>query len=206
MRPSEIYLVIEHYSGRKPTTICRLHSACAPDKKRNFACGCEKSTYPVIDFDKVKDQHDRYSGKAVRKSVDALAVTPSESYLCFIELKSWQMLLDNYGTEAKVKQQAKGYETSLPKKLTDSIEICKEITGDPESMTDCDILYALVTDISIEEDGFKTFVSDMTELMETPFNLSQLCNNLSRKIMQNIPDIQTRYWECRNFDTSISNL
>ena len=206
MRPSDIYLVIEDYSGRKPTTICRLHSACAPDKNRHFACGCEKSTYPVIDFDNVKYMHDKLPGKAVRKSVDALAVTPSESYLCFIELKSWQMLLDNYGTEAKIKHQAKGYETSLPKKLTDNIEICKEITGDPESMTDCDILYALVTDISIEEDGFKTFVSDMTELMETSFNLSQLCNSLSREIMENIPDIQTHYWECRNFDASISNL
>lgn len=49
-----------------------------------------------------------------RKSVDALTESPTGSYLCFVELKSWDLLLSNKGTEKSIRKQAQKYESDLP--------------------------------------------------------------------------------------------
>ncbi len=48
--------------------------------------------------------------------------------------------------------------------------------------------------------------SDLTALAGTSSDLHKLCNKLSKDIMSGISSIETRYWECRDFDSNIAKL
>lgn len=206
MTPLEIYNQVLAFLGCSTTIICDLHSACSKAKKKTYLCTHAGSNFPIIDFDKVKTLADIKRGITSRKSVDALTVSFSDSFICFIELKSWDLLIMYNGTEDSIRQQAKRYSSDLPLKLYDSIEICKEITGSRDTFDDCKILYILITDISVADDGIMAFSSDLAALAGTSSNLKELCNSLSQGIMDGITDVETRYWECRNFDKNISAL
>lgn len=160
----------------------------------------------MIDFDDVKTKVDAALGVESRKSVDALTVSPSTLCLCFIELKSWELLLAHKGTERKIRKQAEKYSSDLPVKLSDSIKICEEVTCSDEAFYGCDIIYILLTDISVEEDGICAFSTDLNALAGTSSNLKELCNSLSKGIMDGIAEVETRYWECRDFDSKMSSL
>lgn len=206
MRPCEIYSAIETYVGNHTTIICDLHSACSPQKDRYYLCNNIGSKTSVIDFDNVKTLVDTKRKSPNRKSVDALAITPSHIYLCFIELKSWELLISHNGNEENVRKQATKYSSDLPQKLSDSIQICKEITNDTTIFQDCKILYILLTDISVTTDGIQAFNTDLTALAGTSSDLKELCNSLSQDIMDKITSVETRYWECRDFDKNFSTL
>ena len=208
MTPNQVYNSIlkyirksPNYNRKSPYFICKLHSAC----KNNYSRCSGQSQIQVIDFDAVKTEADSTLGSKLRKSVDAVVNSPSDSFFCFVELKSWKMCINNNGTIQKIQNQAKKYESDLPKKLADSIEICKQITNDNSIFDNCNIVYILVTDISVDS-GISSIDSDLTALAGTSSNLNALCNQLSRNIMNNIPKVQTRYWECRDFDTKLNNL
>jgi len=164
------------------------------------------SKYPVIDFDSVKTMADMRKSARSRKSVDAVALAPSQKTLCFVELKSWELLIKNEGTEDKVKKQAGKYTSDLPKKLSDSISICQEIVGDSGAFNGCRVLYVLVTDISVDDNGLDALNADLSALAGISSNLNILCNRLSRNIMSGIPTVETRYWECREFDGEMAKL
>ncbi|MBD5355703.1 MAG: hypothetical protein HDR88_01690 [Bacteroides sp.] len=134
MTPTEIYPIVLAYIDGKLTVICRLHSACSPNKDRSYRCIIVGSKYDVIDFDAVKIKMDIERRLESRKSVDALALPPNQSALCFVELKSWDLLLSNGGTESKVRRQASKYASDLPQKLTDSLSICRDIIGDENTL------------------------------------------------------------------------
>ncbi len=206
MTPSEIYSKVFKYAGYVSTIICDLHSACSPHKKKQYLCTLAGSKTPVIDFDEVKTNADRTRGLESRKSVDALAVTPSGNFLCFIELKSWELLISNKASEYRIRKQATKYSSDLPLKLSDSMCICKEITHDGDVFDDCKIIYILLTDISVEDDGIMAFNSDLTALAGISSDLRELCNTLSRGVMDCIDIVETRYWECRNLDRNLSML
>lgn len=206
MTPSEIYNRVSDFSDVSATIICDLHSACSPRRGRSYSCVNPGSTISVMDFDEVKTLLDKAQGQESRKSVDALAVSPSKTYLCFIELKSWELQLSYNGSEKKIRRQAAKYSSDLPVKLSDSMQICREITDNPETFDGCRILYILVTDISVADDGIRAFNSDLTALAGTSSNLKDLCNSLSQRVMDGITTVETRYWECRNFDTNLSSL
>ena len=144
-----------------------------------------------MDFDEVKTLLDKAQGQESRKSVDALAVSPSKTYLCFIELKSWELQLSYNGSEKKIRRQAAKYSSDLPVKLSDSMQICREITDNPETFDGCTILYILVTDISVADDGILAFNSDLTALAGTSSNLKDLCNSLSQRVMDGITSVET---------------
>ena len=110
------------------------------------------------------------------------------------------------GSEYNIRQQTTKYSSDLPIKLSDSIQICEEITNDPNTFSNCKIIYILVTDISVVDDGIMAFNSDLTALAGTSSNLKELCNTLSHDIMNSIKSVETRYWECRNFDINFSTL
>lgn len=91
MTSSEIYNRIKGYLAGCDTVICNLHSACAPSKRKVYMCSIAGSKTDVIDFDTVKKEADKAMGIESRKSVDALTESPTGSYLCFVELKSWDL-------------------------------------------------------------------------------------------------------------------
>jgi hypothetical protein len=206
MTSSEIYDKVSAFAGMPVTIICDLHSACSPAKRKSYLCLSAGSKTKVVDFDKVKTQADIAKGLKARKSVDALTVSPSKRFLCFIELKSWELLLTYSGTEDSIRRQVAGYSSDLPLKLDYSIQICKEITGIPDTFSDCEILYILLTDISVADNGIMAFNSDLTALAGTSSKLKQLCNSLSQGVMSGISTVETRYWECRNLDSNMANI
>ncbi|MBD5355702.1 MAG: hypothetical protein HDR88_01685 [Bacteroides sp.] len=63
-----------------------------------------------------------------------------------------------------------------------------------------------MTDISVENNGLDALNADLSALAGISSNLICLCNKLSRDIMNSIPNIETRYWECRNFDEEMTRL
>lgn len=206
MTPLDIYNQVNAFSGLPTTIICDLHSACSPQKKKSYLCIHAGSNIPVIDFDNVKTLADIARGVELRKSVDALTVSPSGTFLCFIELKSWELLITYSGSEKNVRKQVAKYSSDLPTKLSDSMQICEEITNNPETFDECKIIYILVTDISVVDDGITAFSSDLMALAGISSNLKDLCNSLSKGVMDGITSVETRYWECRSFDRNISVL
>lgn len=206
MTPSEIYNRIKGYIDGCDTVICNLHSACAPPKGKVYMCSVAGSKTDVLDFDTVKKEADKAMGIESRKSVDALTDSPSSACLCFVELKSWDLVLSNKGTEKSVRKQAQKYESDLPQKLADSILICKQVCKDNSAFDDCRIVFILLSDISIEEDGLADIHSNLTALAGSSSNLKMLCNQLSAHIMDGIPDVETYYWECREFDEKLRGL
>ena len=206
MTPSEIYDKIRQYTGGCETIICDLHSACSPAKGKTYMCTSQGSRTHVIDFDTVKTEADKELNIESRKSVDALTKSPSNNYLCLVELKSWDLVLSYNGTEKSIRKQAKKYESDLPQKLTDSISICKQICKDNSTFDNCRIIFILLSDISVEEDGLSDINSNLTALAGSSSNLNMLCNQLSADIMNGIPNVETRYWECREFDRKLEVL
>lgn len=206
MTPLDIYNQVYAFSGLPTTIICDLHSACSPKKKKSYLCTHAGSKTPVIDFDEVKIRADVAQGLESRKSVDALTVSSSSTFLCFIELKSWELLITYNGSEKNVRNQVVKYSSDLPTKLSDSMEICEEITNNPDAFDSCKIIYILLTDISVADDGISAFSSDLMALAGTSSNLKELCNSLSQGVMDGITTVETRYWECRSFDKNISIL
>lgn len=118
MTPLEIYSKVYACIGNTKMIICDLHSACSPRKRRSYLCVRAGSKTPVINFDEVKTLADVAGGIPARKSVDALTVSPSGVYLCFVELKSWELLLLHNGSEENIRQQATKYSSDLPLKLS----------------------------------------------------------------------------------------
>lgn len=206
MTPSQLYAKIARYLGGCNTVVCDLHSACSPAKRKTYLCGHRGSGTAVIDFDSVKTKADKERGIESRKSVDAVAVSPSQTSLCFIELKSWELLLTNKGTEEKIRKQTEKYESDLPRKLSDSMEICRQICEDDSAFNDCRIIFILVVDIAVEEDGLANFQASISALAGTSSDLKMLYNRQSADIMQRIPNVETRYWYCRNLDSQLAAL
>jgi hypothetical protein len=206
MTPIDIYNQVYTFSSLPTTIICDLHSACSPQKKKSYLCIHAGSKTPVIDFDNVKTRADIAQGVESRKSVDALTVSPSRAFLCFIELKSWDLLITYNGSEKNVRKQVAKYSSDLPTKLSDSMQICEEITNNPDTFDECKIIYILITDISVEDDGISALSSDLMALAGISSDLKELCNSLSKGVMDGITSVETRYWECRSFDRNISVL
>lgn len=207
MIPAQIYKALQVYLKDNETIICDLHSICNPiNNREGYICKGNVSQTSVLNFDKIKTQADVDSGIPSRASVDAVVISPSEDYLCFVELKSWEMFLKHQGKEQRIQKQAIKYETELPQKFSDSINICKQVLKDDSIFNNCKIVYILLTDIDVKNNGLGSIASNLTMLSGTSSNLNWLCNQLSQNIMDNIPNVETRYWECREFDNNLLTL
>lgn len=215
MSANKIYTAIAAYLTDTATTdVCDMHSACSPDKHKTYMCAGKKgSRYPIIDFDKVKEAYCKTNSLKSTKSIDALALSPSGSRLCLIELKSWMMILEppvqsgrSSATPTDVKAQSAKYASALPSKLSSSIALCRAIANDPALFSHLAIDYILLTDIDTEADAIGGFASNLSALAGTGSKLIPLCNRLSRDIMAGITDADTHYWHCRDLDTKIQSL
>lgn len=201
MTPLEIYNSIKNYIG-KDNIICNLHSAC---KNSKYLCEQIASNKNVLDFDAVSHKWCKDKCISDIKSVDAITNSFSNNYLCFIELKSWKLFLKHNQSESAIYNQADKYESDLPNKLQESIELCKEITNKNSTFNNCNIVFILLTDISVE-DGISSIDSALTALAGTASNLKTLCNKKSKDVLDKISNIETRYWECKEFDEKIAKL
>lgn len=201
MTPLEIYNSIKNYIG-KDNIICNLHSAC---KNSKYLCEQIASNKNVLDFDAVSHKWCEEKSISDFKSVDAVTNSVSNNYFCFIELKSWKLFLRHNQNESDIDKQAKKYESDLPNKLQKSIELCKEITKKDSTFKDCSILFILLTDIS-DKDGISSIDNALTALAGTASNLKTLCNKKSKDVLDKISNIETRYWECKEFDEKIAKL
>jgi hypothetical protein len=200
MKPAKLFRRLVAYAAEPCTVVCNIHSVCTPLKNRTYMCGSPRSGTPVIDFDSVKDRFDRMRSEGARKSVDAVALSPAGDCLCFVEMKSWELMLVKGASEGDIRRKADKYESDLPRKLTDSLAICRQIAGDAKAFDGCRIIYILLSDIDVEQNALGAFCSDLAALSGTASNLKQLCNTLSTEIMERIDDVETHYWECRRFD------
>lgn len=205
MTPQEIYNTLEAYAPRE-TNICELHSACSPHKHKIFRCGQPESRHNVLDFDAIKDKFAIENGEPPKKSADAATVTPKGKRFCFIELKSWTLAIKYARNETEIKDKGQKFEAQLPEKLRDSIAISKAICRSDNAFEEDSLAYILLTDISVEENGIEAFASDLFKLAESSSNWIKLCNRLSRDIMNGIQDVETYYWECRDFDKKIASI
>lgn len=205
MTPKQIYSKISTYSGLYETTICNLHSACSPQKHKKYLCTPPASNIKVIDFDAVKTMADHELHIDARKSVDAITVSETEKYLCFIELKSWQLLLSHNGTEEAIRKKVQKYESDLPIKFNDSLNICCQICGD-NALKKEHVVYILVSDLQLENNALGVLNENLSALAGTSSNLQRLCSQLSNKLMDDIPEIKTLYCQCRELDTEITAL
>lgn len=213
MTPNEVYNAVRRgYPDAEVTTLCNLHSACSPRCKKVYMCGSCQSNYPNLDFDKVKEDYVRREGLPSCSSVDALAPSPSDRSLCFTELKSWEMVYQYSATERKrinmINRKASEYKSDIPKKLTDSIEICKNAAGG--SLHGISLHLILVTDIDTTAGSEKALASNLNLLAGTAVKQTSdwrdLCNTLSNGILNGITDVTTHYWRCTDFDAKIAKL
>lgn len=213
MTPNEVYNAVRQcYPDAEETSLCNLHSACSPRCKKVYMCGTGISTYPNLDFDKVKEDYVKSEGLPSCSSVDALAPSPSDRALCFTELKSWEMVYRYSATDRKcinmINRKASEYKSDIPKKLTDSIEICKKAAGG--NLQGINLHLILVTDIDTTVGSEKALANNLNLLAGTAVKQTSdwrdLCNTLSKGILNGITGITTHYWRCTDFDTKIATL
>ena len=206
MKPDALFRRLTAYAAEPCTVVCNIHSVCTPSKNRTYLCGSPQSRVAVIDFDAVKARFDRMRAKGARKSVDAVALAPSGGCLCFVEMKSWELMLTNGATEGDIRRKAGKYESDLPRKLSDSLALCRQIAGSARAFDGCPVVYILLSDIAVEHDALTAFCSDLAALSGTASNLRRLCNELSEEIMEGIGEVETHYWECRQFDELMQSV
>lgn len=141
--------------------ICELHKPC----RTNTECP-DKSNYPVIDFDNIKDKY--CTGVPPLTSVDA--IHSGKRILSFIEIKGWKKYLEyQIGTitEQSIDKQIEKYK--LERKLADSLSILTEITQSA-SIANAELFkvypkqYLIVTDISVSHDPLSKLAENLTFL------------------------------------------
>ena len=186
----------------KTTIVCNIHSACC----RQYQCATP-SMHTVLDFDAIKTDFDK-SCRKKHKSVDAVALSGSRNKFCFIELKSWNLLLkyNSNQPQTAIHAQAQKYQSSLPNKLYDSMEICKDLSSDPDLFASVSAVYILVTDIDVYHRPLESFVSNLNALAGTSSDWIALCNALSQNIMSNIKRVSTYYEHCEKLDALLARI
>ena len=89
----------------------------------------------------------------------------------------------------------------------DSLSICREVAENADIFKDASIVFILVTDIDVDEDGTMEFFSDLMELAETSSDWKVVCNRELKDRLSSLPsNISTYYIKCQKFDEVISKL
>lgn len=206
MTPQEIIAYLKAYSPDSRTYVCNINSGCNTNGDGRYLCGVPKSFFEVLNFDKIKEKYQQDTNHEYSKSVDAVCATLQNRRFCFIEIKSWEMFLRYNSGETTIAEQSAKYGDSLPKKLSSSISLCKQITSINQLFNSCQFSYIFLTDIDTEVDGIGSINENLAMLTGTASNLRDLCNKYSQSIMDGIAGVDTHYWCCRDFDSRIAKL
>lgn len=160
MTPQELYhSICLRYQECEVDSICQTEKTC----KRNGFCN-DKQHHGVIDFDKVKDTYYDHLGVDKKPaSVDAVCVGDQHEHFCFVELKGWKSYMAHRSQQKKnVEETAADY--NLVGKLRDSQRLCMELTSNPDLFANMPIVFLLVTDIDVNENGLEWFADRLTDL------------------------------------------
>lgn len=202
--PAELYAKLISDFDLPEHILCDLHKPC--NKSNGHRCRSVMA-YPIIDFDEVKTKYQRGKSGNPKSSVDGF--TYKNQLYCFAELKGWADFLafhTNPDTmQEEIEAQADKYD--LNKKLMDSLSICREVAENADIFKDASIVFILVTDIDVDEDGTMEFFSDLMELAETSSDWKVVCNRELKDRLSSLPsNISTYYIKCQKFDEVISKL
>ena len=127
---------------------------------------------------------------------------------CFVEAKGWVKFLEHLKARDKVaaiKKQAASYD--LNKKLFNSIDICRLVSGISELLLEMPVTFVLVTDIETESNGLEMFRSNLLKLSDSTDIWTEYCNQELKSRLDTIPgNIPTVYISCKDFDEKMSLL
>ena len=202
MTPQELYhSICLRYQECEVDSICQTEKTC----KRNGFCN-DKQHHGVIDFDKVKDTY--YDHQGVDKkpaSVDAVCVGDQHEHFCFVELKGWKNYMAHRSQQKKnVEETAADY--NLVGKLRDSQRLCMELTSNPDLFANMPIVFLLVTDIDVNENGLEWFADRLTDLATSSSSIYSECISNSRKTLDSEIHIQHDYIYCKDFDKHLETI
>lgn len=203
MTPYELYnKLISEFSLRE-NILCELHKPFILKECRCSVALAKK----MLNFDKIKDDYLRKTKQDSKSSVDGYTYKGNSH--CFVEIKGWKKFLEYHTNdttlEKDIEEQVKRFD--LNKKLTDSMDICGEITRDVCLFDSASVAFVLVTDIDTENDGIKNIFFDLESLAETSTKWDVICNKELKNKLSVLPSsIRTYYTNCRNYDILISKL
>ncbi len=187
-----------------PTNICSLHKLCTD--KPMCEIGSKKE---VLDFDKIKISEDSKGHlKEYRKSVDAITYTDKGTFFCFAEIKGWKEFLKRNKNASAQNVQTQIDRYSLKEKMTDSIQICRDIAGE-NIFDDTPICFLIITDIEIESNPLDLLAENLNFLSETA--TTWLCNDLLKAKVETltseeIKEINKKYISCWDFDKTMNSI
>lgn len=200
MTPQQLYDTFrEQYGEYVVPAICGVDKACRLNKR----CSVVQS-YPVIDFDGVKDCYCR-GYCPTPASVDAVCVGGKRKYFCFVELKGWKSYLEHIDKQKRsVNETINKY--NLSGKLFASKKLCEEITGLTDLFDNLPLVFILVTDIDINVSPMASFTNMLQSLAQTSTSKHYECVNGSKKMLKSEIKIQHDYVYCKDFDKHIASL
>lgn len=199
MTSQQLYDTIKMmYPLSEVSSICYADQVCL----RNGFCAHSQSA-KVINFDSVKD--DFCNGQSEKpSSVDVICVSRTDKVFYFVELKGWKKYIENVSKQKHTpKDTVEGYK--LSKKLSDSLEICRQLASNKELFSDIPIRFLLVTDIETKTHGIESFHSLLNQLGETSSNICLECLRMARKTLDLEIGIDRDYISCQDFDKFIQS-
>lgn len=202
MTPAEMLALLD--APAHTSTVCGIEKSCSPTPRRSIG-----STYPVIDFDTIKDEFYKARKQRSKSSVDALATNPSGDKLLLVEIKSWQLAIKHPVTNEFIDPEAIApiatkYIKKLAKKVRESYEIFIEVAGDPNVMDSLPTAVIFVSDLPT--DPVAMLAGNLNRLAAFPTDYTRRCNDLTRLELDKLPDMKTYYTACHEFDGFIAQL
>lgn len=192
--------VLSKVGEHSPVSICYLHKPCKTGRKCSTG-----SSWPVIDFDKIKDVYCKCKKKGSLSSVDGY--THNNNIFCFVEIKGWNEFLQHNIlklNQAKITKQANRYD--FKKKLLESAEICRQSVHDENLFKEQSLAAIILTDIDTTlfsnfEPGLLSFNTNLQLLSQKEVKIEDICNTSIRKRMDTIPSEFNQYYiSCWDFD------
>ncbi len=202
MTPAEMLALIDASAQR--STICGIERSCLPTPR------CSRgSAYPVVEFDSKARKFYKERGETSKSSVDALAINPAGDKLLLVEIKSWQLAivhpksLEIIDPDA-IAPIATKYINKLAKKVKESYELFQTLSGDPKVMDSLATAVIFVSDLPT--DPVTMLAANLNTLAAFPTEYTQRCNDLTRLELGKLPDMETYYAGCHEFDALVAQL
>lgn len=204
MKPSDFYKEARAYKdGLTECVLCNLHMPCSTSGL------CERRlNYKMLNFDEIKEYYCHVHKIGSCSSSDGLTFSPSDRSLFFVEIKSWLNVINSpHGktevTDAELQNKAEQYALAIKKKVSDSLNICRDIASDANEYDAIPKNIVLVTDIDTKTNPMALLVLNLNHLGATASNKQQFCNDaMNKSIIAN--NLSIHYWFCHDFDVNIS--
>jgi hypothetical protein len=207
MTPSGFYSRLLAYDVTiKDCSLCDLHKPC----KARRLCQTPQGT-PVLDYDNVKQVYCQRNRLSSLSSADGICISGSGHILVFVEMKSWQNVIDNKfnpnsASQQNIKKKAQEYADAVERKMTDSIKTGEGITDSTGEFGSIPKSIVLVTDIDTSVNPLALIAAQLNFLAASASDKQSYCNNLMIQLLPEIPHIPVFYKSCRDFDKFINTI